>query len=61
MDDNLLVKLHKTFGSIESSDEWMNRPCLPLNGRKPIDLVATPEGLVEVLSILGRIRHGIFS
>lgn len=60
LDGNLLVQLDETFGSIENGKEWIKRPCQSLNGRKPIDLVTTPQGLKEVLSILGRIRHGIF-
>jgi len=61
MNDNLLVKLSETFGSIDNGKEWIKRPCQSLNGRKPVDLVTTPQGLKEVLSVLGRIRHGIFS
>jgi len=61
MDDDFLVNLNKTFGSLENGEKWMKRPCRSLNEQQPIDLIATPEGLVEVLAVLGRIRHGIFS
>jgi len=57
----VLHEARETLGTQENVVSWMNKPCKPLNNDKPIDLLDTEIGTSDVLDILGRIRHGIFS
>jgi len=58
---NVLNDASKTLGTVESGVAWMNRPCQPLGNQKPIEMLDTVAGTSEVVDILGRIRHGVFS
>ncbi len=51
----------KTMGTVEDGVAWMNRPCKPLGDQKPVEMLDTVAGTSEVVDILGRIRHGVFS
>ena len=50
-----------TLGGIENASAWIRRPCRPLGDQNPIDLLDTEAGTSEVVDVLGRIRHGVFS
>lgn len=41
--------------------EWLTKPKPPLNGKAPIELLSTEEGIEQVLSMLERMRTGDFS
>lgn len=41
--------------------EWLTKPKLPLNGKAPIELLSTEEGIEQVLGMLERMRTGDFS
>jgi len=58
---NVLKGAADTLGSIENGVAWMHRPCQPLGGQTPINLLDTEAGTSDVVDVLGRIRHGIFS
>lgn len=58
---NVLKSAADSLGSIENGVAWMHRPCQPLGGQTPINLLDTEAGTSEVVDVLGRIRHGIFS
>ncbi len=58
---NVFNDASKTLGAVESGVAWMNRPCQPLGNQKPIEMLDTVAGTSEVVDILGRIRHGVFS
>ena len=57
----ILAKATEVLGSQEEAEDWLRRPAMALNRRRPIDLLATPAGakLVEVL--LGRIQYGVYT
>ena len=57
----LYAKGKELFNSLESFNEWLNRPSIDLTGEKPIDLVQTRTGINEILRVLGRIEHGILA
>jgi putative toxin-antitoxin system antitoxin component (TIGR02293 family) len=40
---------------------WLNEPALGLNGQTPSSLVHTETGALEVMQLIGRIRHGVFA
>ncbi len=57
----LLFEATRVFGDSAEASEWVNEPIPSLGGRKPLDLWSgTPEEQQRVLTILGRIEHGIF-
>ncbi len=40
---------------------WLNEPAVGLGGQTPTSLVHTETGALEVLQLIGRIRHGVFA
>lgn len=57
----LLLEATRVFGDSASASDWANEPIPSLGGRRPLDLWAgTPSEQERVLTILGRIEHGIF-
>ena len=58
---SLLLEATRVFGDTTETSEWVNEPIPSLGGRKPLELwTGTPEEQQRVLTILGRIEHGIF-
>ncbi|RPD87670.1 DUF2384 domain-containing protein [Luteimonas sp. 100069] len=49
----------QVFGSSARAKRWLSTTHLIL-GRTPLELLATPEGILAVKEELGRIEHGIF-
>jgi putative toxin-antitoxin system antitoxin component (TIGR02293 family) len=48
----------------EKSDlalDWLKRPNRTLGGARPLDLLDTDIGAENVLDVLGRVEHGVFS
>jgi len=43
------------------SERWLNSPIQALNYRSPIAYADTVEGAKEVLSLINRLEHGIFT
>ncbi len=57
----LLFEATRVFGDSTEASEWVNEPIPSLGGRKPLELWGgTLEEQQRVLTILGRIEHGIF-
>ena len=50
----------EVFGDKDIFKDWMITDIIALGNKKPIDLIDTPEGIQSVLTVLGRIEHGIF-
>ena len=57
----LYAKGKELFNSLESFNEWLNRPSIDLVGEKPINLVQTRRGIDEILRVLGRIEYGVLA
>lgn len=51
----------EVFGDREIAMRWLESPNLALGTRRPIDLLSAPEGIKQVLDVLTRIEHGVFS
>ncbi len=49
------------FGEAEKAQAWLDRPNRVLVGATPRSLLSTPEGREQVLTLLGRIEHGVHS
>ncbi len=50
----------EVFGGEEKAGEWLTTRITVLGGQTPIDLLTRAEG-EDVLKVLGRIEHGVFS
>jgi putative toxin-antitoxin system antitoxin component (TIGR02293 family) len=57
----LYAKGKELFNSLESFSEWLNLPSIDLNGEKPIDHIHTRNGIDELLTVLGRLEHGVLA
>lgn len=43
------------------ASDWLNHPVKGLGHTRPIELIATESGALEVIDLIGRIEHGVFS
>jgi putative toxin-antitoxin system antitoxin component (TIGR02293 family) len=57
----VLAKATAVFGSQEEAERWLERPAIGLDGRCPIDLLATPAGTEMVEDHLTRIEYGVYA
>ncbi|MCG3117879.1 MAG: DUF2384 domain-containing protein [Candidatus Manganitrophus sp. SA1] len=51
----------EVFGELNEAQKWLRSPQIGLNGRIPLELIATEAGAQEVKDLLGRIEYGVFS
>jgi putative toxin-antitoxin system antitoxin component (TIGR02293 family) len=58
---NVKERVLETLGSEKKAIDWFKRPNRALGGRTPAQLVKRKKGRRLVLSILGRIEHGVYS
>lgn len=59
--DGVIAKAVEVFGSQEKAQAWLDRPNRALAGATPRSLFGTLEGREHVLTLLGRIEHGVYS
>jgi putative toxin-antitoxin system antitoxin component (TIGR02293 family) len=57
----VLAKATTVFGSQEEAERWLERPAIGLDGRCPIDLLATSAGTEMVEDYLTRIEYGVYA
>jgi len=57
----ILKQATEVFGSAEVAKEWMRTPNLVLSEKTPLECADTEDGLQEVLNLLGRLEHGVYS
>ena len=57
----VLAKATAVFGSKQEAEQWLERPAMGLNQRKPIDLLATPAGVELVEDFLIRLEYGVYA
>jgi len=57
----ILAHATRVFGSQAEAENWLNRPAIGLDQRKPIDLIRTHPGARLVDDYLTRIEHGVYS
>ena len=50
-----------TLGAADKAGQWLQKPNRALRGAAPLDLLDTDLGAEEVVTILGRIEHGVYS
>lgn len=56
----VLARATEVFGSQEEAEQWLQRPAMGLDNRRPIDLLATPAGVELVERFLGQIEYGVY-
>jgi putative toxin-antitoxin system antitoxin component (TIGR02293 family) len=57
----LLERAVQVMGSREAAVQWLKAPRLHLRGQTPLEMGVTELGTEEVLNLLGRIEHGVFT
>ena len=57
----ILAKATAVLGSQEEAEQWLERPAIGLDQRRPIDLLATPAGVRIVEDFLERLEHGVYA
>ena len=56
----ILTKASAVFGSQSEAERWMIAPAIGLDGRRPIDLLATAAGTDLVQEFLDRLDYGVY-
>src|ERR1700730_9059643 len=56
----ILAKATAVLGSQQEAEQWLERPAIGLNQRRPIDLLATTAGVEIVENYLERIEYGVY-
>jgi len=49
------------LGSQDEAEQWLERPAIGLNQRRPIDLLATAAGTEIVEDFLRRLECGVYA
>lgn len=57
----ILTKASTVFGSQLDAERWMIAPAVGLDGRRPIDLLATAAGTDIVQEFLDRLDYGVYA
>ncbi|MGY4225142.1 putative toxin-antitoxin system antitoxin component (TIGR02293 family) [Bradyrhizobium sp. USDA 4503] len=57
----ILAKATGVLGSQEEAEQWLERPAIGLNQRRPIDLLATPVGIDLVQQHLERLAYAVYA
>ena len=56
----ILAKATEVLGSQEEAEQWLERPAIGLNQRRPIDLLETPAGMELVEDYLMQLEYGVY-
>jgi len=56
----ILAKAEELMGSREEAEQWLTRPAMALDSRRPIELMATPQGAEMVKTLLNQLDHGVY-
>jgi putative toxin-antitoxin system antitoxin component (TIGR02293 family) len=57
----VLAKAEEVLGAREDAEQWLATPAVGLNSRRPIDLMATPQGAELVRTLLDRMAYGVYA
>lgn len=47
-------------GDMELAKEWLTNPAVALGGKTPLEFADTEPGANEVMTLIGRLEHGVF-
>ncbi|ALV92247.1 MULTISPECIES: antitoxin Xre/MbcA/ParS toxin-binding domain-containing protein [Pantoea] len=51
--------IHLFGGDPEVAMQWMYQPALALDGAQPMEMLSTPAGCDAILTLTGRLEHGV--
>ena len=57
----ILAKATDIFGTQAEAEQWLERPAVGLDQRRPIDLLGTPAGIELVEDHLDRLEYGVYA
>jgi putative toxin-antitoxin system antitoxin component (TIGR02293 family) len=57
----ILAKATHVFGSQDEAEQWLRRPAIGLDQKRPIDLLTTPAGVQLVEDYLGRLEYNVYT
>jgi putative toxin-antitoxin system antitoxin component (TIGR02293 family) len=57
----ILSRATDVLGSQEDAEEWLARPAVALEQRRPIDLLSTPAGVESLEEHLTRLEYGVYT
>lgn len=57
----ILAKAKEVLGTREEAEQWLSRPAFGLEARRPIDLMATPQGAAMVKTLLDQMEYGVYA
>jgi putative toxin-antitoxin system antitoxin component (TIGR02293 family) len=57
----ILAKATAVLGSQQEAEQWLERPAIGLDRRRPIDLLPTPAGAKLVEDFLTRVEFGVYA
>ena len=57
----ILAKAAEVFGTQDEAEQWLERAAPGLDGRRPLDLLATPVGVELVKDLLERLDYGVYT
>ncbi len=49
------------FGSQDEAEQWLERPAIGLDQRRPIDLLSSPAGVETIEDHLTRLEYGVYA
>jgi len=56
----ILARATPVFGSQDAAEKWLSEPARALEGKKPIELLATQPGTQLVEDLLQQIDYGVY-
>jgi putative toxin-antitoxin system antitoxin component (TIGR02293 family) len=57
----IVAKATAVFGSRDEAQQWLRRPAIGLDQRRPLDLLTTPAGVRLVEDYLGRLEYDVYT
>ncbi|MFN3294883.1 MAG: antitoxin Xre/MbcA/ParS toxin-binding domain-containing protein [Gemmobacter sp.] len=57
----ILAEAIAVLGTQAAAEDWMNRPAIGLDNRRPVDLLATAAGAEAVAEYLTRLDYGVYA
>lgn len=57
----ILAKATEVFGGQKDAEQWLDKPAVGLDYRRPLDLLVTPAGVELVENYLQRMEFGVYS
>lgn len=47
-------------GNKADAIQWLNEPAIGLNGKRPIELMGSESGTLDVIRLINRLMHGVY-